>query len=42
MWGQDFFFRNISYIIWKGLVHDNAHVWVLKVADCFLTQSEAS
>ena len=24
----------------KGLVHDNAHVWVLTVADCFSTNRE--
>ena len=34
-------FQSIVWISWrydsllKGLVHDNAHVWVLTVADCF-------
>ena len=26
---------NVFYLALKGLVHGNAHVWFLTVADCF-------
>ena len=27
--------KRLLYFLLKGLVHDNAHVWLLTVADCF-------